>query len=119
VSMFLLFCLVANGLSILAPLPIAPGGMQPSSVKFLQVLAQMLAGLLLPVVTAPTFLPLGVEALLVHGADWGTGWPIAFVLTVLLLVGVALAYGRVLTWEGRLLQQRERDVLVVVTSKEE
>lgn len=119
VSMFLLFCVVANGLSILAPLPIAPGGMQPSSVKFLQVLAQMLAGLLLPVVTAPTFLPLGVEALLVHGADWGTGWPIAFVLTVLLLVGVALAYGRVLTWEGRLLQQRERDVLVVVTSKEE
>lgn len=118
-AMYLIFCMLANALSILAPLPVAAGAMQPTGVRFTQVLGQLLTVALMPVAVAPTFAPLAVEALLTEAAGVARGVPVALVLSTLVLAGVVALYRRVLTWEGDLLAAREQDVLLVVTSKEE
>ncbi len=117
-TMYLILCGLGNAASVFFPLPIAAGAVQASGVRFAQVFGQMLIGSLLPVVAAPTFLPLGIEVALAEGVGWG-GLPVALVLSVLVLAVVAALYRRVLTWEGRLLAAREQEVLRVVTSKEE
>ena len=60
VSMFLLFCIFTNLLSIYAPIYIAAGSLKPSNPKTSTVLLQMVMFLfLLPLTQAPTLLPLG------------------------------------------------------------
>lgn len=118
-SMFLIFCMLANALSILAPLPIAAGAMQPTGVRFTQVLGQLVIVALMPIAVAPTFAPLAAEALLTEAAGVAHGVPVALLLSALVLAGVLVLYRPALTWEGNLLAAREQDVLGVVTSKEE
>ncbi len=118
VSMFLIFCLLANLLSMYAPMAIAPGAFQASNVKFLPVLLHMAFLMLLPFALAPTLLPYGVEALL-DFAGWSHGWPVALGLTVLVTAGVVLLYRVVLDWEGDVLAGREQKILEAVTQKEE
>ncbi|HET6883990.1 MAG TPA: hypothetical protein VFI31_27805, partial [Pirellulales bacterium] len=63
ISMFLLFCLLANLLSILAPMAVAAGTLKPANQKFLTVLLQVTFMMVLfPLAQVPTLLPLGVEA---------------------------------------------------------
>ena len=119
ISMALVFSVVANTASILAPLPIAAGAMKAQPARLAQVLVQMLIVFVLPVVIAPTFLPLGLEALAVEFCGVGRGWPIALAFSLIVLVAAAGVYSLALTWQGRLLQIREREILLVVTSKEE
>jgi hypothetical protein len=118
VAMYLLFCMLANGMSILVPVPIAPGALQPTNPRVDQVLLQMAVLMLLPVVLAPTLIPLGVEVLLEEFAGWG-GVPVMLILELAVLAAVVLCYRLVLTWEGELLAAREQKVLEVVTSKAE
>ena len=117
-TMYLILCGLGNAASVLFPLPIAAGAIQASGARFVQVLGQMSIGSLLPVVAAPTFLPLGIEVALAEVTGWG-GVPVALVLSVPLLAAVIVLYRQVLTWEGRLLAAREQEVLRVLTSKEE
>ena len=118
VSMYLLFCLLANLVSVLTPMPMAAGAIQPTGVKLVPVLVQMLLMMFYPVVLLPTLLPLGVEVLLAE-LDVVRGVPIALPLTVLVLAGIVAVYRYALTWEGRLLAAREQTVLGIVTSKVE
>src|SRR5262249_28756617 len=67
VSMFLLFCLLANLLSIYAPMHIAAGSLKPSNQKLVPVLMQMgMFTVLFPLTQAPTLVPLGIEAALTY-----------------------------------------------------
>jgi ABC-2 type transport system permease protein len=114
---FLLFCLLANTLSILAPIPLAAGSLQPAKVKAVPILLQMVFLGVLPLAMIPVLIPVGVEVLLAEFA--GVQWPVSLVLSLLVLTGTVFLYRAVLTWEGELLAAREQAVLEAVTSKGE
>lgn len=113
-SMFLLFCLMANLLSIVTPMTIAAGSLKPTNTKMLPILLQFAFLFLFPLALAPTLLPLGVELLL----DWH-GVPVCLLLSLLECVGVVFLYRLVLPWQGNLLQAREKKILQVVAAKAE
>jgi ABC-2 type transport system permease protein len=118
VAMFLLFCLLANGTSILAPIPIAPGSMKASQVKLTPVLAHMALMFLFPLVYTPLLIPYGIETLLSELTGIPV-LPIALPMTLGLLVGVVFIYRNGLNLLGRLLTNREQKILEIVTSKSE
>jgi hypothetical protein len=118
ISMYLLFCILANWLSIFAPMPIAPGTMKPTNVRALPILLQVVFMFLFPLVLGPTLLPLGVE-LLLEAFGWVNGWPIALVLSLVLLAMVVCLYNVILNTQGRLLQSREQRILEIVTTRAE
>jgi hypothetical protein len=117
-SAFLLFCLMANVLSILAPMPIASGSMKASDVKLVPVLLQLCFIMLMPIVFMPAVLPIVVE-LVLNELVVPEGWPISLALSILLLTVVVFVYRKLITIEGDWLAQREKKVLEVVTSKSE
>jgi hypothetical protein len=116
VAMYLLFCLMANVVSIISPLPIAAGAMQPSQVKFTQILAHLILMMAYPLVLAPLLLPFGLELLISEVA--GIRFlPISLPLMLALLVAVVFIYRYGLVLLGRFLALREQQVLEIVTSK--
>jgi hypothetical protein len=118
VSMFLLFCLLANCLSVLAPLRVQPGTMKPINYKAGHFLFHLAFLFLCPLVLAPTLLPLGVESLL-EALGWGTAGVVNLALSLAGCVAVVYLYRAVLTWQGALLQAREQKILETVTTREE
>jgi hypothetical protein len=116
-SLYLLFCLPANCLSIFAPIHIAPGAFQASNVKIIPILLHLLFVFLFPLALAPALVPLGIE-LALDALGWRGGVPVHLLLSVALFAGVAPLYRVVLGWQGRLLQARELHILQVVTSKD-
>ncbi|HZY88763.1 MAG TPA: hypothetical protein VFE78_28320, partial [Gemmataceae bacterium] len=118
VSMYLVFCLLANCLSVLAPLRIQPGTMKPINYKVGPILFHMAFLFLCPLALAPTLLPLGVESLL-EQLHWGTGGVVYLALSLAVCAGVVYLYRTALTWQGDLLQAREQKILEVVTTREE
>ncbi len=118
VSVFLLFCLVANMLSIFSPIPIPTGGFKANSVKFLPVLLHMLGVFTTPLILLPTLLPIGLETLLAE-LDVISWAPIALVLSIGVLALTVVIYNKLLTWQGELLTARELKILDIVVSKAE
>jgi hypothetical protein len=118
VTMYLLFCMVANWLSIFAPMPIAPGTMKVVKPKLIPVLLGMLFMSLFPLALTPTLVPLGFAALL-DWLEWSHGMPVCLPLSLLVLGLVAYIYRLMLPWQGRILQSRELKILTVVTTKAE
>jgi len=117
VSMFLLFSMLANLVSIYAPMHIAAGSMKPSNQKLVPVLTQMVMfSCLFPLTQAPTLLPLGIEAALVYGG-WSARVPICLVLTLAECAAVVVIYRICLRWQGALFQAREQRILEVVTNR--
>jgi len=117
VAMYVLFCLLGNVLSILAPLRIAAGSMKPVSMNFLTTLLYILFTLFFPVILAPTLLPFGAELAL----DW-LGWrsvPVYLILSLVEAALILLAYRLLLPVLGELLQAREQKILEIVTTKTE
>lgn len=118
ISMYLLFCLLANCLSIMAPMPVAAGSMRPSHSKMVPVLLHMLLVLVFPVALAPTLAPLGVEALL-DALDVVSGWPICLGLALLECGGLLFFFRWLIGWQGVWLQAREQRIMEIVTTKAE
>ena len=101
VSMFLLFCIFTNLLSIYAPVYVAAGSLKPSNPKLSTVLLQMVMFLFLfPLTQAPTLLPLGIEAVL-RFLGWPAGVPICLVLSLVECAVVVVIYHFSLDWQGR------------------
>jgi hypothetical protein len=117
-SMYLLFCLVANFLSIFAPMAIAAGSLKPANTRLIPILIQMFFMSLIPIVLAPTLLPLGIEFAL-EMLELVKGMPVCLVLSVLECVAIVYFYRLLLTWQGNLLQAREQSILETVTTKAE
>jgi len=118
VSMYLLFCLLANSLSILAPLAIAPGTLKPANFTVLAFLAQFGFIFALPLALTPVLLPLGVEAL-AAALGWNGAVPVYLLVALLVCAAVVGLYRFVLTWQGRWLQAREQRILQLVTARVE
>jgi hypothetical protein len=115
---YLIFCMLANALSIMAPIPLAAGSLQPASIKAVPVLLQMVFLMVMPLAIAPVLVPYGVEILL-DKLDVISGVPISLPLSMVLLALVLLVYRKVVGWEGSWLAVREQKILEVVTSKAE
>jgi len=117
VSMFLLFCILANLLSIYAPMHIAAGSMKPAHPKLIPILIQMVMFMFVfPLSQAPTVLPLAVEAAL-EWKGWSAGLPICLLLSLAECAAIVGMYRWFLAWEGGLLQAREQRILESLTGK--
>jgi hypothetical protein len=117
VSMFLLFCLVMNLLSIIAPVYVAAGSLKPSNMNLTTALLQFVViAVLFPLTQAPVLLPLGIETVLqFFGRDAGV--PICLLLSLAECAVVVLVYHFALAGLGSLLQAREQKILETVTSR--
>jgi ABC-2 type transport system permease protein len=117
VSMFLLFCVVTNLLSIYAPLYIAPGTLKAKNPKLTTVFLHLvMIAIGLPLAQAVTLLPLGIEiALRLLGAS--SAIPIYLLLSLVECAAVVLFYYFSLGWQGNLLQSREQMILDAVTNR--
>jgi ABC-2 type transport system permease protein len=118
VTMYFLFCMLANWVSIFAPMQIRGGTMKPANPKMVPLALQVVFVMLFPVVLSPALLPLGIEAALEALVDT-RGFPVCLVLALLECVLVVYLYQFVLTWQGGVLQAREVRILGVVTTKTE
>jgi ABC-2 type transport system permease protein len=119
VSIYLLFCLAANLVSILAPVPVAAGTLRMANPKAIPMLFQfalfLFTGFLAFGVAS---LPATVEALL-DGLGWANGVPVSLLLSAVECTAIVFFYFVALSWEGILLQAREQKILDVVAPKAE
>jgi hypothetical protein len=118
IPMYFVFCVVENLLSMLAPMPVAPGSLKPSKPKGIQVLIHLAFFFLFPIALSPTLIPLGLEFLL-NWSGWSTWFPVFLAVVLAECIAVAALYPALLDWQGGVLQRRERQILEVVTSKTE
>jgi ABC-2 type transport system permease protein len=118
VPMFLLFSLVGNFLSIIAPMPMALGSMKPIKPKAKTLLIHLAFVLVFPIALTPTLIPLGIELLL----GWTTSFswfPAYLLFTIVEFALVVWLYIEAIDAQGRLFERREQKILEVVTSKVE
>jgi hypothetical protein len=117
VSMFLLFCILTNILSIYAPIYVAPGTLKPKSPKLTAVLIHMVMIIVvLPLAQAATLFPLGIE-IVMRLLGRGSGVPIWLLLALAQCALVVIIYYFSLDWQGSLLQSREQQILETVTDR--
>ena len=117
VSMYLLFCIVTNLLSIYTPVHLNPGTLKPSNLKITTLLLQVLMSILLfPLTQAVALLPLGIE-LVTKLLGWAPGVPICLVLSLAECAVVTVIYRLALEWQGNALQSREQRILESVTNR--
>ncbi len=117
-SMYLLYCLLTNCLSILTPMAIAPGSLKPIQFTIIPVLLQMALLFVLPLVLVPTLLPLLV-AHVVEALGWLPGLVVGPLLSLLECIAIVFLYRFVLRWQGVRLESCEQRILAVVASKAE
>jgi hypothetical protein len=119
VAMYLLFCLAANLLSILSPIPIAAGTLRMSNPKALPILLQFVLLLFVLSLSAALALLPSVVRDMTDQLGWGEGLPVSLALAAGECVVGVLLYVVLLPLEGILLQVREQRILDVVTPKAE
>ena len=73
----------------------------------------------MPVIMGIALLPLGVEWLLDRYFQSTSFVPFALLLSIPWLLGCLFLYRWLLPWEGKLLANREKELLRIVTSKSE
>ncbi len=117
ISMFLLFCLLMNLLSIFTPTYVAPGSLKPSNPKLTTVLLQVaMVMFLVPLTIGPTLLPLAIEAIL-RFLGWPTAVPTYLILSLVQCAVVIVIYLFLLEWQGSLFEAREQTILDSVTNR--
>jgi hypothetical protein len=118
ISMYLVFCLLGNCLSILAPAPVAAGALKMGVNRGWPLLFHLAFMLVFPMALAPMLLPLAIESIL-EDLHWARGLPVCLLLSILEFIAVAGFYSFVLSLQGRWLQLREKKILETVTAKSE
>ena len=118
VSLFLLQCLQANVVSIMAPMQMAAGSMNAAGPKLIPLLMNFLLLFAMPFTIGPVLLPWGIEAGLA-AAEVVEGMPICLVLSALECAGIVFLYRWLVGLQGQLLQKRELRILEAVTTKAE
>lgn len=111
------FCLLTNVMAIVTPFPLAAGSVQPKQFNLLPILFSLALSMLMPAMTGLALMPLGVEWLLDRFIKSTTFVPFAFLLSIPWLMGSLFLYRWLLPWEGKLLANREKELLRIVTSK--
>jgi len=118
-SMVLVYLILTNFLSMIAPLAQASGSLKPAKPRGWALAFQMLFFFTVyPATTTITLLPFGI-ALLLNFGGWLTSFPVFLLLAVVELAVLVYIYPRILKVQGVLLQTREQKILEVVTSRVE
>lgn len=117
VSMFVLFCMLANWLSIFAPMPVAAGSFRRASPKMTVFLLHLAFFFTFPIALTLVMLPLGAEVVL-ETLGLAEGMPVFLIGSVLVCAGTVALYWLMLGWQGTVLQRREQTILGVLTSRE-
>jgi ABC-2 type transport system permease protein len=118
IPMYLIFSMVGNVLSIIAPMAMAVGSMKPVKPRAKIILIHMAFMLVFPIALAATLIPLGIEFILTWTGTFS--WvPAYLVFTLIETALVIWLYIEMLEVEGRLLERRELKVLEAVTTKVE
>jgi ABC-2 type transport system permease protein len=116
ISMFMVFCMLANCLSIFGPAPVAGGAFKRGNIRGIPLLLHFAFMFAFPLTQAPMLLPFALEYLLEDLSNV-RGLPICFVLSLGQLLAVAFLYRLVLDLEGNWLQAREKKILEIVAAK--
>lgn len=117
VSMYLMYSVVLNLLSILAPSAVASGTLRPVKLKGMSVLIHLLFFFfILPVALAVTLIPIGLEFLFNESIGY---FPVYLSLSVIEFGIILYLYPRALVHQGRFLQAREQHILEIVAAKAE
>ena len=117
VSMFLLFCICTNLLSIYAPLHVAAGSLKPTYPKLTVALLQVLMMLVVfPLTQMVVLVPLGTEVVL-RFLGWMEGVPICLLLSLVECAAVVGLYLVSLGIYADLFQEREQIILESVASR--
>jgi len=87
IPIYLIYCMVGNILSIIAPMAMSAGSLKPVKPKALFILIQIGFFFLFPIALAPTLLPLGVEFML----SWsGYSWVPAYLVFTVVECGLVI-----------------------------
>jgi hypothetical protein len=113
---FLLFSLLCNQVSILAPYRLAQGTLQAKKPKAIVFVAVFASFIVLPFILVPILIPSGLQ-LIANGLDWPAWIPVNVLATLAVLAGAAWLYAGLLPSQGRLLQKREQKILREVTEE--
>lgn len=117
ISMYLLFCILANAQSILAPAHIAAGTLKPSNPKLTAVLWQLFLFLIaFPLTQSVVLLPIGAEAL-AQFEGLGEPIPVYLVLSLVECAAIVALYRFALEQLGNLFQAREQKILESVIGR--
>jgi len=118
VTMYLLFCLGANWLSIVAPANIPSGTFRQTKASG-RTIATHLAFMivLFPLAMLTSLIPQGVQ-LVAQAFGWNR-LPIGLPLTIVECAVVVWAYARCLGRQGAMLHAREQEILATVKSRAE
>jgi hypothetical protein len=116
--MYLPHCLLGNWLSILAPMPIRAGSLKPANPRALPVVLHVATAFLTPLILAPALAPLAIEFVL-QEFGWDRRIPVCLALSLVECAAMVGLYRMVVTWQGDLLQKRERKILEAVTTRSE
>jgi len=117
VSMYLLFCMLANLFSIYAPVYNTAGTLKPANPKLTTVLLQLVMFMVLfPLSQGLTLIPFGAEAAL-HALGRAEGVPVGLLLALAECAAVVVLYRASLGWLGAGLQAREQEILETVTNR--
>jgi hypothetical protein len=109
-----LVCVPGNWLSVMLPYRVSQGSLKPTKMPFVTQLVMVVGHMLFPVMLLPVFVPV-LAALLCEQAGWLPGFPVSLLLSVVLLVICLLGYWVSLGPTGRLLQGREKAILLAVS----
>jgi len=115
---FLSLSLLGNLASMLAPFRVGPGTLKATKVPGQTKLLTLISLLCFPVFIAPIFLA-PTMGLLFEKLGWLQSSLTNFLFSATLLAVVALLYRLCLPGLGRLLQQREREIMQIVTQEVE
>jgi hypothetical protein len=118
VPVYVLVCLVGNLTSMFAPMAVATGSLKPAQPKFLPIVIQMFAMMMMPLSLVPALAALLFELLLDKFAG-GRWFPLYLIISVVELPLAVILYRFLLTKQGHLLQRRESKILEVVTANVE
>lgn len=118
ITAFLLFALMGNATSILAPFRLNPGTLQAKKPKATVMLAGLVAMFLTPIVSLPILIPAGLQILCSY-MGWVPWLPVDLIVALAVLAGAAALYRALLPAQGRLLQRREQRILREVTEETE
>jgi len=111
---FLVFCVIGNLASILAPFRVAVGSLKPTKQTWQIALVSMGTHMLFPVFIAPVFVP-PLLGLVVGRLGWMPGGLTQLIAAAGVLAAMFFLYKTLLPPMGRMLQRHETRILRAVT----
>ena len=117
-AMFLLLSLAGNFVSIIAPYRIALGSLKPTKASGKTTLFIFISHICFPLLLTPIFIPPAL-GLVAGSLGWLPATTVNALASLLLAALVALIYRLSLAALGDLLQQREKEILQIVSQEVE